>query len=337
MHRSLAPFAAVARFRPAHVLAACLALALVAFSIPATARAAYVFTNASNPLDPTFNQLLGINNAGTISGYYGAGDPAHPNKGYTLTLPSTFTPENFPGSVQTQVVAINTAGSTAGFYVDGAGVNHGFTNIGGTFKTIDQPGTNFNQLLGLNDSGFAAGFYNDAANNSHAYTVSGLLVFSAVPLIPLAATMSQATGINNARQISGDYQIGATTFGFVYDPGTNSFTTLAFAGATLTQALGLNNMGEVVGTYTTVGGMMHGFTWTKAGGFLTVDAPGGIGTTTINGVNDSGQIVGFFLDAKNNTIGFQGTLAPVPEPGSLVLLGLGVLAVGCLRGVRRKA
>ena len=35
--------------------------------------------------DPTFNQLLGINNEGTIAGYFGSGAQGHANKGYTLT------------------------------------------------------------------------------------------------------------------------------------------------------------------------------------------------------------------------------------------------------------
>ncbi len=49
-----------------------------------------------------FTQLLGINDTGTIVGYHGAAV----NKGFTLTLPSTFTDTNFPGSAQTQVTGV---------------------------------------------------------------------------------------------------------------------------------------------------------------------------------------------------------------------------------------
>jgi hypothetical protein len=64
--------------------------------------------------DPTFNQELGINDAGVIGGYFGSGAAGHPNKGYTVVQPfktqSDFTNENFPGSIQTQVTGIHNRG-----------------------------------------------------------------------------------------------------------------------------------------------------------------------------------------------------------------------------------
>ena len=88
----------------------------------------FSFQTINNPGDPAFTQLLGINNSSTIAGYYGDGTIV-PNSGFTLVLPNTFTPENFPGSVQTQVVGINNAGETVGFYIDAAGNNNGFTKV----------------------------------------------------------------------------------------------------------------------------------------------------------------------------------------------------------------
>jgi len=111
-----------------------------------------------------FTQLLGINKFGTIAGYRGSGLPGHPNKGFTLVLPNTFTEENFPGSVQAQVIGINnnSVADTAGFYIDGSGANHGFLKVGGTFKTVDFSATTsvpkVNQLLGLNAHAQSAGF-----------------------------------------------------------------------------------------------------------------------------------------------------------------------------------
>ncbi len=136
-----------------------LCLAFAAFA-PVSALAdgtTFVFQSVVSPGDPAFTQLLGINNAGTIAGYFGDGTVV-PNNGFTLVLPSTYIPENFPGSAQTQVVGINDGGETVGFWIDGAGVQHGFTDIGGTFTSVNNPmTTTVTQLLGVNNAGTAAG------------------------------------------------------------------------------------------------------------------------------------------------------------------------------------
>ena len=59
---------------------------------------AYTFTNIINPADPTFNQVLGINNSDVIAGYNGSGVPGHPNQGYTTTTAgTTIHPREFSG------------------------------------------------------------------------------------------------------------------------------------------------------------------------------------------------------------------------------------------------
>src|SRR5690242_18304601 len=99
-----------------------LCAAALASPLQAASPQAYTFKTLDNNADPTFNQLLGINNHGKIAGYFGSGATGHPNKGYTLTSPygqGNYHNENFPGSVQTQVTAIDNIGNTAGFWVDG--------------------------------------------------------------------------------------------------------------------------------------------------------------------------------------------------------------------------
>ena len=80
---------------------------------PDTDKVLFKFRDITNADDPTFNQELGISNAGVIAGYSGSGAAGHPNKGYTVVRPYNtqldFTNENFPGSVQTQVIGINNA------------------------------------------------------------------------------------------------------------------------------------------------------------------------------------------------------------------------------------
>jgi hypothetical protein len=260
----------------------------------------------------TFTQLLGINDFGVIAGYHGSGATGHPNVGFTFTFPDNFTIENFPDAVQTQVIAINNAFKTGGFYIDSGGVTHGFLRTGGgVFSTVTFPETGFNQLLGLNFRAQAAGYFADAPaftfDHPYIFGENGG-VFQEI-VIPAAANGAQATGINDPGQVCGFYidSTGAN-HGFLLNAGT--LTTLDFPGATgFTQALGLNNEGRVVGVYNVVSGMTtatHGFVW-KRGQFQSVDDPNGVGTTTINGVNNFGQIVGFYVDSKGNTDGFVGT------------------------------
>jgi hypothetical protein len=283
------------------------------------------FITVISPGDPAFTQLLGINNSQTIAGYFGDGTIV-PNNGFTLVLPNSFTPENFPGGVQTQVVGINGPGETVGFYIDSAGVQHGFTDIGGTFKSVSNPQTTtVTQLLGVNDAGRAAGYWSDAAGNFHPFTwVPGAFT----PISFTGLVSAQATDINNAGWVTGFNMTSATTSEGFLDKG-GAFTFLQFPGSVFTQALGLNNTGQVVGTFTDAAGNVHGFLYNiLTGTYTELDNPFGLNSTVINGVNDNDQIVGFYTTG-GNTEGFVGQ---VPEPTSLLLLGIGLGALA-LRAV----
>lgn len=288
-------------------------------AIPASGNS-FVFQTVISPGDPNFTQLLGINNSSTIAGYFGDGTVV-PNNGFTLVLPNSYTPENFPGSVQTQVVGINNTGETVGFYIDTANVQHGFTDIGGSFTDVTNPQTTtVTQLLGVNDTGVTAGYWSDAAGNFHPFTfASG--IFTPIPVPGLVS--SQATGVNNAGDVVGFNLTngGANSDGFLDIAG--SFTTLDFPKSMFTQALGLNNVGQVVGSYVDAMNNMHGFIYDiGTGSYQSIDDPFGVGTTTVNGINDKGQLVGFYSVGTSNgvtlTDGFVAT--PTPEPASMLLL-----------------
>lgn len=263
----------------------------------------YNFQTVNYPTD-TFTQLLGINNAGVIVGYHGA----TVNKGFTLVLPGNFTNENFPGSAQTQVIGINNHNKTVGFYVDQAGLVHGFIGSNSTgFTRVDQPGTPFNQLLGINDSQQAAGYFSSKADGTGpdtAYTYNTGNVFAS--LILPGSISAQQTGINLAGSLCGFF-VDAKNVNHGWTLIKGVFKQLDYPGSTGTQALGLNNKGLVVGSYTDAGGNSHGFTYnsgTKA--FQSIDDPNGFGTTIVNGVNDNGVLVGFYGTSPINS-GFVAT------------------------------
>lgn len=301
----------------------------------------YTFQTLNNPADPTFNQLLGINNTGTIAGYFGSGSASHPNKGYTLTPPASYTNENFPGSVQTQVVGINSNASptTVGFWIDGAQNNFGFVDQGNSFTTVSDPnvpttGTVVTQLLGVNGNNIAAGFYLDNVGNAQGFIYNiATSVFTPVNLPgSFNAVMTTVTGVSNSGEISGFYtDTGNAVHGFLDNGGT--FTSLNDPNAVNnTMLLGVNNSGMVVGSYVDINGLTNGLVYNaNTNTWQTINDPSasataafGVNGTTINGINDKGQLVGFYSDGTN----VDGMLAtPTPEPDSLLLMGLGAALI----------
>jgi hypothetical protein len=323
---------------------ACVFLVLASVSVLGGSPAqAYDFKTINNPLDPNFNQLLGINNAGVIAGYYGDGTNVL-NNGFTVASPYTsFKPENFLGAVQTQVVGINNTGTTVGFWVDGTGNNFGFYKEGSTFTSVSNPGgPTFNQLLGVNDSNVAAGFYNDSLNVSHGY-ITALGSNTYTPITPPGGISVTATDINNAGIVSGFFtDAGGVTHGFLDNSGSFIVLNDPNGNGTNTSAFGLNNVGDVVGSFVDPSGETQGFVYdwltnswkTVSDPLASATAAFGVDGTTINGVNDLGQLVGFYSDGTN----VNGFLATVPEPSTWAMMALGFASLGFAgyRKARRK-
>jgi PEP-CTERM motif len=298
------------------------------------AHANMVFTDIVDPLNPTFTQALGINDASTIVGY---GSAATFN-GFQLTLPPVpahFTRQNVPGADGgTQVIGISGGGTTVGFSITG-GVTNGFAQNGGTFTPVNAPATAFNQLLGINKSGTVAAGYSSTdptgATLQKAFTVSGGPLFTTPVFTDINAHLpvnfnSQATGVNDAGTVVGFYDYdGAGDFSSFQDV-AGTVTSFQPFGSASSQALGINNLGDIVGDYVDAGGMMHGYL--DVGGVFTSFDPTGSAGTTANGINDLRQIVGFFTDANGNTVGF---VASAPEPATLVVLGSGLAGLAFVR------
>ncbi len=281
------------------------------------------YTTLDNQADPTFNQLLGINNSGLIAGYYGSGNQGHPNRGYLLQGSSrTYQDENYPGAVQTQVTGLNDRGVTVGFYstmntANNMNNNFGFYSWGGryypvSFPTFHNASPPVNQLLGINNSGWATGFYTNTAGNNFGYLYniwSRRFIRVVVPRWWWHGNHGvslTASAINNRGDVAGFYTpANGATYGFLR-LWNGQYYRLAYPGASMTQIFGVNDRDEVVGSYTMGSGnsaKTYGFTWTPGYGWTSITAPQGQGATTINGVNDAGNLVGFYTDSAGNTHG----------------------------------
>ena len=289
-------------------------------ALSSTVAGSYQVVKLNDARDETFNQLLGINNAGVIVGYFGSGAAGHPNKGYTLVPPfaqHSFLNENFPRAKQTQVTGLNDRGVTVGFWSQQNNAsmtdnNFGFYEQNGRFHDVNFPigdaaSPPVDQLLGVNDRGIAVGFFTNNAGLSRGYEYNIRTHRFTRVEVPGAMGLGPsltAAAINNRGDVAGFYNKTSMQVDAFLKLSSGRFITLAYPGAAMTQAFGVNDSDEVVGTYTTGTGnaaVTHGFTWHK-GKYTSVNIKGA-SSTAINGVNDDGDLVGFYTDAKGNTDG----------------------------------
>jgi hypothetical protein len=311
----------------AAVASGAMTLALANVPAQASPRAAgvhYTFRTLNNQNDPTFNQLLGINDSGKIAGYFGSGVKGHPNKGYLLQLPykqTDYRNQNFPGSKQTQVTGLNNNGIDVGFFstmnkanpLDDNNFGY-YSHNGSRFHKVDFPTkspTNppVDQLLGVNDAGIAVGFYNNSSGtHGYTYNIATNKYASFSPGVKGESNVTP-TGINDAGCIVGFFTTSkGATHSFVSCKVRPRITVLIVRGASATQAFGISSSGEVVGTYTvgpSSSPTTYGFTWKRGHGFqLKISDPLGVGTTFVNGVNSFGDLVGFYVGKHGDTNGF---------------------------------
>ena len=114
--------------------------------------------NPKTTSTPAVNQLLGINDNGVAVGFYN--DANGNSHGYKYNLATgKFTPvvDRAAAAASLTAAAIDNAGDVGGFFVNGAGLDTGFLDKGGTFTTIRVPGFADTQVLGMNDNGLLVG------------------------------------------------------------------------------------------------------------------------------------------------------------------------------------
>ena len=316
------------------LLTAGLAALLLTIVAPNVRAGGLLFTNFDGPPDNTQGTTVnGINNLGQAVGFSTAANGAFNN--FVRNVDGSFTLLNFAGSAEAMANGLNSNGQVVG----GLGATAFFlTNGGNTVITIPSvtSTTSAEVAFGINDKGTIVGQYTDSTTRNSPGFV--LAKGSFTTLNPVANDFQVfAQGINNNGQVVGFYNTdGVHDHGFLFNTNTSSYTLLGdpnVANLLFTQFLGINDHNEAVGYYQTNDGSQHGFLFNIGTGMYTfADDPNaatsGLSITQITGISNSGEIAGFYVDAQSGLQrGFVAT-GSVPEPSSVVLLGIGAVLAG---------
>jgi hypothetical protein len=216
----------------------------------------------SNPIvDPNdtvgFTEGRGINNARTLAGDYVISDGTL----HSFFLSgSTFTEYDVPGTIQTNLLSINDAGSfTGGFDPDGSGVFQAFVSGGGTLTSWSVPAALSTFAYEINNSNqFVVGYFIDGSGVLHGYyrDATGALHF---PIDPSGSVATILFGLNDKSWVVGRYADGSgLTHGLFFVP-PNQFSTFDYPGSTFTSLNGINDKGLICGRYVDSSGIAHGF------------------------------------------------------------------------------
>jgi hypothetical protein len=187
------------------------------------------FTTVDFPGAAGFTTMTDINPSGQMVGRYRGTDGRF--HGFSLDgifedsslVDGTFTTIDYPGAISIQGMALNAAGTVAGYYVDMTGRFHGFLLDGDSFSSFDPPDSvktgESGGILKINPAGDVVGIYTTASD------------------VPLPC--------------------GCSGHGFIFRNGT--FTSFDFPNAVVTNNTGINPQGDIVGNYIDQAGRRHGF------------------------------------------------------------------------------
>ncbi len=229
-----------------------------------------------------------------------------------------------PGAVLTDLVAINSRGQTVGLYEDGSGTYHGLLrNVDGVIVTIDYPGAILTFANGINSRGDIVGRWDDATGINHSFlrTSQGIIT-SFDPPAPCVATTqlspSAAHGINDRGDVVGRcFDASGKELGWLLRH-DGSFAILDDPSFLSADAWAIDNSRMVVGDYSDEDWFVHGYTWTEAGGFTTLDFNNNM--TGLRAINQRGDISGIYFDGLT-LHGFlrlkNGTVVTIDPPGSV--------------------
>jgi probable HAF family extracellular repeat protein len=286
----------------------------------------------ANPLNG-YGQANGVNSAGTVIG------TSYSNNTPYVTEWSNGQATNL--GIPGYGIAINDAGQFAGGYNTPTGLLHAFVSSNGSLVDLGSLGGTWSSVNGLNSLGQAAGTSSTANGAFRAFFSSGS---GMVGLGTLGGTSSYGMAINSAGKIAGTAQTSQGFMkAFVWNGST--LTDLGTLGGSQSYGYGINSTGSIVGSSWVTGNLvMHGFL--DLGGVMIdlnqlLPVNSGWTIDAAYGINDSGDIVGTgTLNGQSYAVELVGPAAALvgtPEPATVLLAGLGFLALGGFRRLKSKA
>ncbi len=189
--------------------------------------------------------------------------------------------------------------------------------------------------FGINASGQVTGDVQLDNGNTHAFLYSNGTMIS---LGTLGGSLSYATGINANGQVVGGSTYTSDSLNdhaFLYSHG--KMIDLGTLGGSVSLANGISSNGQVVGDADIGGSIYHAFLYSN--GAMTdlntlIDPASGWMLSNATAINDSGQIVGEGINPQGQQHAFL--LTPVPEPSTIVLLGIGAVSLPAYVWRRRR-
>jgi hypothetical protein len=213
--------------------------------------------------------------------------------------------------------SLNPSGAITGYYVDAAGVYHGFLRAAdGTITAIDPPGSVFTQAWNINEAGSITGdFCDKAACHGFLQTANGTLTPFDVPGAVFGVSVFGATPEGT---VAGAYPDANFLFHGFLRTSEGALTTIDAPGAAIlgTLPLAINPQGTVAGCYTDANFVGHGFVRAKGGALTSFDPPSSRNVqcladygffffpSPIVGINAAGAITGsYFEPIQGNCFG----------------------------------
>ena len=230
--------------------------------------------------------LNGINQQDQIAGWYSDGTSFHSfvyDHGTFTAIDDPSAGNNSSGTNRyegTYAKSINNKGEVVGYYIDAAGVWHGFLDNNGIFTNIDAELGATNVATGINDNGQIIGYYLDSTGYHGFLDNNG--VFTNID----AGGFTIPVGINNNGDITG---YGGPYGGFLYSNGqfTSVNDPLGYS-----YNDGINDLGQIVGYASNQGFLAD------PGVMPTVAVS--IDNTDVNVANNTGTVTFAFSEAPTS-------------------------------------